>query len=137
MDEMFDLYSGIDLVDIDRLASLKPNVKERFIKRVYTEREINEAADSNASLAGKFAAKEAVAKALGTGIGAVNWQDIEILRGNGNKPQLKLHRKAQSIADELKLTCWSISISHTNTQAVAVAIAVGALGRDFDENTIS
>lgn len=79
-----------------------------------------------ASLAARFAAKEAVAKALGTGIGPVSWREIEIRRGSARQPVLLLHGAAAQLAAELGLTEWSISLSHSQETAVAVAIAAGA-----------
>jgi holo-[acyl-carrier protein] synthase len=119
------LRSGIDLVEIDRFANLQPHLRERFIERVFTPAEIELCNDRNTSLAGRFAAKEAVAKALGTGIGEVRWQDIEILADEKKSPVLHLHEKAAEIAAALGLTQWSISITHTNTMAAGQAIGVG------------
>ncbi len=78
------------------------------------------------SLAGRFAVKEAVAKALGCGIGVLGWQSIEVRRGAQGEPILALHGKAQEMAAALGLEDWSISISHTRTHAVGLAVAVGA-----------
>jgi holo-[acyl-carrier protein] synthase len=78
-----------------------------------------------ASLAGRFAAKEATAKALGTGIGDVGWQEIEILRGPARQPRLFLHGRASNLADELDLETWSLSLSHTRTHAIALVVAIG------------
>ncbi len=122
---MLILRSGVDLVEIQRLADLKPAVRARFLQRVYTSLERDQIGDSDASLAGRFAAKEAVAKALGCGIGPVSWQEIEILRGPQGQPELCLHGKAQSLAAELGLSTWSLSISHSQTHAVALAVALG------------
>lgn len=119
------LRTGVDLVEIDRLSRLSPGIRERFLQRVFTPREISEAGESDASLAGRFAVKEAVAKALGTGIGSLGWQQIEVERGPAGEPVLHLHGKAQQQAEELGLTVWSISISHTQTHAVAMAVAIG------------
>jgi holo-[acyl-carrier protein] synthase len=119
------LRTGIDLIEIDRLADLNPRIRARFLERVYTPAELTSCGAVNASLAGRFAAKEAVAKALGTGIGPVRWQDIEICDGPQGEPQLKLHGAASQIAADLGLDTWSISISHTATHAVAMAAALG------------
>ena len=73
------VYTGIDLIEIERFEKLDPAIRERFIHRVLTEKERLEVKDSNASLAGKFAAKEAVVKAIGCGIGPISFQDMEIL----------------------------------------------------------
>lgn len=78
-----------------------------------------------ATLAGRFAAKEAVAKALGCGIGPVSWQEIEILRGVEGEPVIVLHGKAQQIADRSGLVTWSVSISHSRACAIAMVVALG------------
>lgn len=118
------LRTGIDLIELARLESIEPRIRERFLARVFTPQELEEARGSNTSLSGKFAAKEAVAKALGCGIGPVRWQDIEILHGPQGEPCLHLHGAAQKISDQLGLTIWSLSISHSQSQAVAVAVAL-------------
>jgi holo-[acyl-carrier protein] synthase len=119
------LSTGIDLVEIKRLEEAIERHGRRFLERIYTPSEL-EACNSNlASLAGRFAAKEAVAKALGTGIGLVAWREIEILHGPERAPVLHLHGAAQARAQALGLSAWSISLSHTPTHAVAVAVALG------------
>ena len=118
------LRTGIDLIEIARLDSIQPRIFERFLARVYTGRELEEARQSMATLAGKFTAKEAVSKALGGGIGVVHWQDIEILHGAQGEPTLILHGAAQALAVQLGLTTWSISISHSQTYAVAMVVAM-------------
>lgn len=120
------LRTGVDLIEIDRLESLNPAIRARFLKRVYTENELADSGMVWASLAGRFAAKEAVAKALGCGIGPVGWKEIEILRGPQGEPMLELHGAAQRLSDRLGLDTWSISISHTRTHAVAMAVALAA-----------
>lgn len=121
------LRTGVDIIEIDRLASLKPEIRARFIQRVYTPGEIALAGSENADafFSGRFAAKEAVAKALGTGIGPVSWQEIEILRGAEQEPVLHLHGQAARLAREMGLTTWSVSISHSHSHAIATATAIG------------
>jgi holo-[acyl-carrier protein] synthase len=119
------LRSGIDLVEIQRFEELAPNIRERFFQRVFTARELELTGESLASLAGRFAVKEAVAKALGCGIGPVGWKDIEIHRGPNGEPVLELHGAALAAASALGLETWSVSISHTGGLAIASAVAVG------------
>lgn len=119
------LRSGVDIVEIQRLDEVNPAIRARFIRRVFTEQEVELARGSSASLAGRFAAKEAVSKALGTGIGWVAWRDIEILRGKAGEPLLELHGRALQVAEHLGLQTWSVSISHGRAYAVATAVAVG------------
>ncbi len=119
------IKTGIDLVRIQRLKELSSPIRDRFLKRVFTDIELEEAGNNEEILAGKFAAKEAVAKTLGCGIGPVRWQDIEILHDNLGQPSLQLGGDAARLANELKLENWSVSISHESEYAVAVAIACG------------
>jgi len=120
-----NLSSGIDTIEISRLEEIKPEIKERFIQRVFTENEIGQARNRTDVLSGLFAAKEAVSKALGTGIGYVNWRDIEIIHLTSGQPTVVLHGKAKTVADQLGLDTWSVSISHDRNKAVAVAVAIG------------
>ena len=120
-----NLRTGIDLVEIVRLEEAIRRHGRRFLERIYTPQELTEVGPNLASLAGRFAAKEAVAKALGTGIGLVAWREIEILPGPERAPLLHLHGAAARKAEELGLSTWSISISHTHQYAVAVATAIG------------
>lgn len=117
--------SGIDLIEIDRVVQAIERHGERFLERVFTPQELTELNGNPASLAGRFAAKEAVAKALGTGIGPVAWREIEILRGPAREPVLHLHGMAARLAAEKHLTQWSVSLSHTQTLAIAAVFAVG------------
>ena len=122
---MNTIRTGIDLVEIRRLSDLDPLIRHRFLQRVFTPRELKEAGDSDARLAARFSAKEAVVKALGCGIGPVSWQEIEINTGSLGEPVLHLHGKALEIANSLGLEQWSISLTHSRDLAAAVAIAVG------------
>jgi len=119
------LRTGVDIVEIHRLDEINPAIRARFIQRVFTEKEQALARGSTQSLAGRFAAKEAVSKALGTGIGKVNWRHIEILRGPAGEPFVVLHGFAKEVAEFLQLEEWSVSISHGKEHAVAVAVALG------------
>ena len=119
------LRTGIDLVEISRLESLNPAIRNRFLERVFTPRELADAQDRWDTLSGRFAAKEAVVKALGCGIGPVAWREIEILRGEQGEPVLNLSGEALRSATTQGLNTWSISISHTRAFAVAVAVGAG------------
>ncbi len=120
-----NLSTGIDILEISRFDSVRPAILARFLARVYTPAELAESGDSKETWAGLFAAKEAVSKALGTGIGRVAWQEIEIRNGPAGEPLLTLHGKADKIAKQKGLSHWSVSISHSRTHAVAVAVALG------------
>lgn len=122
---MLNISSGVDLIEIDRVIQAIDRHGDRFLKRVFTPQELAELKGNPASLAGRFAAKEAVAKALGTGIGQVVWQEIEILRGPAREPVLHLHGVAAELAAQKNLTSWSVSLSHTQTLAIAAVFAAG------------
>ena len=122
---MNTLKTGIDLIEVERFRAQSPEIRKRFIERVYTEREIKYCGDSDQHLAGRFAAKEAVAKALGCGIGEISWQEIEVLNDELGSPVLHLHGKAAERAESLSLTLWSVSITHLKEYAAAVAAAMG------------
>lgn len=120
---------GIDLVDIARIARLLAEHEGRFRARCYTARELALADDAGPArraefLAGRFAAKEAVLKALGTGLsGGVAWTDIEIDREPSGAPLLRLTGAAAARAAELGIARWLISISHTSTSDAALSSA--------------
>jgi holo-[acyl-carrier protein] synthase len=120
---MPNLSCGVDLIETNRIQRSIQRHGERFLKRVYTPQELEQAGSNFASLAARFAAKEAVAKALGTGIGQICWDEIEILRDPERQPLLYLHGNAQRLAAERGLTTWSISLSHSNTHAIAMVVA--------------
>ena len=119
------LRTGVDLIEISRLAELDSKIKTRFLNRIYTPKEQEICGSNQASLAGRFAAKEAVSKALGSGIGEIHWKDIEILKGEEGEPILHLHQKALILSNQLGIKLWSISISHNKTTAIAYVVGIG------------
>jgi holo-[acyl-carrier protein] synthase len=119
------LATGVDLIEIARIDEVVARHGRYYLERVYTPAELAYCGKRTESLAGRFAAKEAVAKALGSGIGEVSWKEIEILGDEQNAPQLILHGAALSKAKELGLTTWSVSISHSQSHSVAFVVATG------------
>jgi holo-[acyl-carrier protein] synthase len=119
------LSVGVDMIEIVRIERAITRHGDRFYKRFFTDRERESCQDQASRLAGRFAVKEAVGKALGTGIGDVSWTDIEIINDGRGKPELVLHNQAQALAAELGLRHWSISLSHTETHAIGFAVALG------------
>ncbi|MBN2501055.1 MAG: holo-ACP synthase [Anaerolineales bacterium] len=122
---MPSLRTGVDLIEVPRLERAIERHGARFLRRVYTQRELAVSGKRLPSLAARFAAKEAVAKALCTGIGEVSWKEIEVLHGPAKEPVLHLHGKAKALSDSLGLHTWSVSLSHTQEHAVAMAVALG------------
>lgn len=119
------LRSGVDTIETARLEEISPAIRKRFIERVFTPEEITQARNHSDTFSGLFAAKEAVSKALGTGIGHVRWQDIEIIHLPSGQPFINLYGQAKKVADQVGLTTWSVSISHDRDKAVAIAVAIG------------
>lgn len=119
------LATGVDLIEIERVHVAIETHGERFLQRVFTPRELKERGERVESLAGRFAAKEAAAKALGCGIGEVTWKEIEVLPDEVGAPCLVLHGAAERIAREKGLTEWSVSLSHSRSHAIAMVTAIG------------
>jgi len=120
-----NLRTGVDSIELERVEATIQRYGQRFLERVFTPRELAEVGENVASLAARFAAKEATAKALGTGIGDVGWQEIEILRGPARQPNLYLHGRASDLADNLELKTWSLSLTHNQSHAIALVVAIG------------
>lgn len=118
------LRCGIDLIEIERVEGGIARLGERFLNRFFTLAERADCADKPHRLAARLAAKEAVAKALGTGIGDVRWIDIEILSDPRGRPVLHLHGAAHDLANSLGITQWDVSLTHTATTAGAVAVGL-------------
>ncbi|MBZ0303087.1 MAG: holo-ACP synthase [Anaerolineae bacterium] len=115
---------GIDSIEIERVEAGIARLGERFLNRFFTPGEREDCGDQPHRLAARLAAKEAVAKALGTGIGDVSWRDIEVRCNNPRgRPTLHLHGAAAAEAAELGLTEWDISLTHNRAYASAVAVA--------------
>jgi holo-[acyl-carrier protein] synthase len=119
------IRSGVDIIEVERIDRAILRHGNRFFDRFYTEGELIDSNGHTPALAARFAAKEAVAKALGTGIGDIGWKQIEIVNGPRREPHVRLHGSAEVLASRLGLSHWSISLSHTHEHAVAVAFAYG------------
>ena len=115
---------GVDMIECERIAAGIERSGERFLNRFFTPGERQDCGDKPYRLAARFAAKEAVAKALGTGIGDIRWVDIEIrTTAERRRPQLALHGRAKELAEDMGLSDWDISLSHSDSLAVAIAVA--------------
>lgn len=119
------LAAGTDLVQIERIAAAVDRHGERFLQRVFTPGELVDCAGRPDSLAARWAAKEAAAKALGTGIGAVAFQEIEVVRDGAGRPTLRLTGAAAALAAVRGLTDWAVSLAHDGGFALAFVVAVG------------
>jgi holo-[acyl-carrier protein] synthase len=113
----------VDAAEIPRIRRALDRWGQRFLDRVYTPGEQAYCRGRVERLAGRFAAKEAVSKALGTGIRRLRWRDIEILPNRRGRPTVYLHGKAAARAQEMGVTWLSVSITHTGELAIAFVIA--------------
>lgn len=118
---------GVDLVDCERIRRLVERGDNAFLDKVFTPGErayCDRMADPSPHYAARFAAKEAVAKAFGTGIGeAAAFRDIEVVRQPGNAPEIQLHGAAAATAARLGISTIRLSLSHTAGHAVAMVVA--------------
>ena len=123
------LGTGIDLVENARIAASIEKFGDRFLHRIFTEGEIAycaSMANPTPHYAARFAAKEAVSKAFGTGIGkALGWREIEVLRDAAGAPSIALHDGASELAAQRGVKQIHVSLTHTDAYAAANALLVG------------
>ena len=122
------ITTGVDMVYIPRVENALKRYGTRFIERVFTAREVAASHGYPHELAARFAAKEAVAKALGVGMRVmsplgVRWHEVETLRDRLGKPIVVLNGRAAERAQELELVEWAISLSHEREYAIAFVVA--------------
>jgi holo-[acyl-carrier protein] synthase len=121
--------TGVDLIEIERIAHSIERFGDRFLRRVYTDSEIaycRRKRSSAESFAARFAAKEAGAKALGTGISrGVTWTEFEVKREPSGRPLLALSGRAETLAKELGVRSVSLSLTHTREMAMAMVVMEG------------
>jgi holo-[acyl-carrier protein] synthase len=118
-------HTGIDAAEIPRIAHAVERWGQRFLDRVYTPAEQRYCRGRPQRLAGRFAAKEAISKVLGTGVRYVHWREMEILPDPRGKPTVRLSGRAAEVAELLGLGPIGISITHTGDLALAFAVALG------------
>lgn len=117
---------GVDAVDVDRfreMLSRRPALR----RRLFTEGELESLAgrrDDAASLAARFAVREATMKALGVGLGAFDFHDVEVRRSDTGAPVLEVSGRARQLADSRGVSAWHVSITHTDSVAMAVVAAL-------------
>ena len=113
---------GIDIIEVDRIKRALDDFGDRFLNKVYTEREQERYRGRVQELAARFAAKEATSKALGTGIRGIRWREMEILPNSRGKPVLVLHGSAQVRAEHLGLVAFDVSLTHSRSDAMAIVV---------------
>jgi len=114
--------TGVDIIEIARIRRVIDRWGERFLYRVYTEAEIMLCRNRTGPLATRFAAKEAVMKALGTGVRGVGWKEIEVLSERSGKPTVHLYGNARNKANKLGIDELAISLSDSRENAIAIVV---------------
>jgi holo-[acyl-carrier protein] synthase len=125
---------GVDIIEISRIERVLSLYGERFLRKVYTERERERYRNRPQELAARFAAKEATSKALGTGIIGIRWKEMEVMGNRRGKPVLTLHGQAAQRAALLGLTDFSVSLTHSRTDAMAFVVAIRRTSPDVINN---
>lgn len=121
------LRTGVDLIEIERMRQAVERHGQRFLGKVFTPDELAHCAGRIESLAARFAAKEAAAKALQSGIWrqGIAWTDLEVVSDPNHAPSLRLHNGAARLAETHHLHTWSVSLSHDRAYAIAFVVAMG------------
>ncbi len=117
---------GVDIIEVDRVRKVYAHHGERFLQRVFTEMEIRQCRGKVTRLAGRFAAKEAISKALGTGLHGVAWREMEVVQLRSGRPTVRLHGNAKKRAELLGLTAFDVSIADLQAFSIAIAVALQA-----------
>ena len=123
---------GIDIIEIARVRAVLERHGERFLRRVFTEDEVRHCRGRAPELAARFAAKEAVMKALGTGARGVGWRDIEILPNRRGKPLVFLHGRGARRGERIELRGLDVSLTHSREFAMASAVGERAFSETED-----
>ena len=122
---------GIDIIKVERIRAALDRFGPRFSRRVLTDAERRYVRDRPETMAGRWAAKEAVSKVLGLGVRGIGWRDIEIERLPTGQPAVRLHGRAAARADQLGMDRIAVSITHESDYAVAIAFGIRTAGGRF------
>jgi holo-[acyl-carrier protein] synthase len=115
---------GVDIIEIERVRNILVRHGTRFLQRVFTEQEIQQCRGKALKLAGRFAAKEAISKALGTGMHNISWRELEVVQLSTGRPSVRLYGNASLRARTLGLSAFDVSISDLASFSIAVAVGV-------------
>lgn len=115
---------GIDIIEVGRVRKVLEKHGERFLSRVFTPNEVRQCRGKVSRLAGRFAAKEAISKALGTGLHGVAWREMEVVQLRSGRPTVTLHGNAKRRAELLGISAFDVSIADLAEFSIAIAVAV-------------
>ena len=124
--------AGVDIIEIDRVADVIARHGDRFLTRIFTPDEIAHCRGRVHELAVRFAAKEAVMKALGTGVRGVGWKDIEVLPNRRGKPLIFLYSRGAGRAERIEMRGLEVSLTHSKEYAIAMVVGERALTESED-----
>jgi holo-[acyl-carrier protein] synthase len=124
---------GLDVIEIARVERTLTDFGQRFLNKVFTQREQDRCLGRVPELAARFAAKEATSKALGTGIRGIRWREMEVLTNRRGKPVLVLHGNAAERATALRLVSFDVSLTHSRTDAMAIVVALRRPGEPIGD----
>lgn len=131
---MFSLAAGIDAIELYRVQRVLDRHPKRFVKRVFTELEAAYCRGRTPELAVRFAGKEAMMKALGTGVRGIRWQEIEFLADRRGKPLVYLHGSAKARAEFLGMGQPEVSMTHSDSMAMTIIVApIFGAAIDYDD----
>src|SRR5260221_14324169 len=119
---------GIDIIKVERIRAALERFGQRFSRRVLTDGERRYVRERPETMAGRWAAKEAVSKVLGLGVRGIGWRDIEVERLPTGQPAIRLHGRAAARADQLGMGRIAVSITHESDYAVAIAFGIRTAG---------
>ncbi len=120
------LVAGIDAVEIKRVGALLERHQGRFLRKIFTVAEVEYCRGRVPELAARFAAKEAISKALGTGLKGIYFPEMEIYSDDRGKPLVRLHGAAKRRAQELGITTLEVSMTHTDELAIAQVVGIAS-----------
>jgi holo-[acyl-carrier protein] synthase len=115
---------GIDMIEVERIRKVYEKHGERFLARVFTQNEVQQCRGKITRLAGRFAAKEAISKALGTGMRGVKWHEMEIVQLRSGRPSVRLYGFAKQRSIQLGLSAFDVSTADLAQLSIAIAIGV-------------
>ena len=115
---------GVDIIEVERVREAYEKHKERFLQRILTEQEALQCRGRATRIAGRFAAKEAISKALGTGIHGVKWREMEVVQLASGRPSVRLHGVAKLRAYQLGLTAFDVCIADLAQFSIAIAVGI-------------
>lgn len=119
------IITGVDIVNVNRIKKILLKKRDAFYNKIFTEKEIDyieKKGHKATTISGLFAAKEAVSKAIGTGIGDLAWKDIETLHEESGKPYINFSEKGKKIIETLNIIEMDLSISHERDYAIAFVV---------------